>query len=160
MGSSCPLDQLVDDFPHPLQKQAGSWGPSEALGYSAATVTECIPCPCDFSSPLFPSPSAASSEPSDLLPGAASHHPAAGADGAGPAGADTDGQWHAADPGPGHGADSGCAPGAAGPGRWLAGVPGGHGRRSQPVCDGGWGLHTKQGQQGVREPLVGAGWGH
>ena len=60
---------------------------------------------------------------------------------------------HAADPGPGYSADSGCTPGAAGPGRWLAGVPGGLGRGSRPVCDGAWGLHTKQGQQGVREPL-------
>ena len=38
----------MDGSPHPLQKQAGSWGPSEALGYNAAPVTRCTPRPCDF----------------------------------------------------------------------------------------------------------------
>lgn len=63
------------------------------------------------------SPAASSPEPGDIPAGTASHDPAAGADCTGPAGVDTDSQWHTADPCTSHSADSCCTPGAAGPGR-------------------------------------------
>lgn len=132
--------------------ESGSWGtpPSAVV---AAAGTEPVRRPCDFS--LLSSPSASSPKPSDVVPGAAGHHPAAGADSAGPAGADADSQWHAADPRPSHGADGGRAPGAAGPGRWLTGIQGGTAWVRRLVFGRRCGLHAKKDPQSVREPLVG-----
>lgn len=64
---------------------------------------------------LFSSP-ASGPELGDILAGAASHDPAAGADGAGPASADTGCQRHHPDLDTSHGPDCCCSTGPAGSG--------------------------------------------